>query len=98
MRVLVTGGAGFIGSHVVSMLCDRGDDVVVVDDLSFGHREFVDQRARLLTASFDDAATLDAALPSVDVVMHLAASSIIRFAFDRPVEYFQNNLMRGVLL
>ena len=98
MRVLVTGGAGFIGSNIVRMLCDQEHRVVVVDDLSFGYREFVDPRARLIRSSFDDPAVLEAELPSTDAVMHLAASSIIQFAFQRPTEYFHNNLTRGVAL
>src|SRR5690242_12661143 len=98
MRVLVTGGAGFIGSNLVRLLCDDGHAVTVVDDLSFGYEEFVDPRARVVRGLFDDAAILDAELPGTDVVMHFAASSIIQFAFERPLEYFENNFNRGVRL
>jgi UDP-glucose 4-epimerase len=98
MRVLVTGGAGFIGSNAVRMLCDEGHEVVVLDDLSFGYEEFVDRRGRLIRASFDDLEILDAELPGTEVVMHFAASSIIQFAFERPTEYVHNNLTRGVAL
>src|SRR4051794_20993792 len=80
------------------MLCQAGHDVVVVDNLSFGYEAFVDQRARFIRASFDDPAVLDAELPGTDVVMHFAASSIIQFAFERPAEYVENNLTRGVAL
>jgi UDP-glucose 4-epimerase len=98
VRVLVTGGAGFIGSNAVRMLCDAGHAVVVVDDLSFGYTAFVDPRARFVRSSFADTAMLDAELPGTDVVMHFAASSIIQFAFERPAEYVENNLTRGVVL
>jgi UDP-glucose 4-epimerase len=70
----------------------------VVDDLSFGYRDFVDERARFVRGSFDAPDILDAELPGTDVVMHFAASSIIQFAFERPLEYFENNFERGVRL
>jgi UDP-glucose 4-epimerase len=98
MRVLVTGGAGFIGSNAVRLLCDAGHDVLVVDNLSFGYEAFVDPRARFVRASFDDASVLDRELPGTDVVMHFAASSIIQFAFEQPAEYVTNNVSRGVAL
>jgi UDP-glucose 4-epimerase len=98
VRVLVTGGAGFIGSNAVRILCDVGHEVVVVDNLSFGYESFVDSRARFVRASFDDTAVLDDVLPGTDVVMHFAASSIIQLAFEQPVEYVNNNVSRGVTL
>jgi UDP-glucose 4-epimerase len=98
VRVLVTGGAGFIGSNAVRLLCDAGHDVIVLDDLSFGYREFVDPRAQFVGASIDDVEVLDRVLPATDVVMHFAASSIIQFAFERPAEYIRNNVTRGVAL
>jgi UDP-glucose 4-epimerase len=98
VRVLVTGGAGFIGSNAVRILCDGGHDVVVIDNLSFGYESFVDQRARFVCASFDDHAVLDRELPGIDVVMHFAASSIIQFSFEHPAEYVNNNVSRGVVL
>jgi UDP-glucose 4-epimerase len=98
VRVLVTGGAGFIGSNAVRLLCDKEHEVVILDNLSFGHEEFVDRRARFVKASFDDTETLNAVLPGTDVVMHFAASSIIQFAFERPIEYLDNNLVRSVTL
>ena len=94
----MTGGAGFIGSNLVRLLCDDGHAVTVVDDLSFGYQEFVDPRARFVRGLFDDPTILDAELPGTDVVMPFAASSIIQFAFERPLEYFENNFSRGVRL
>ena len=51
MKILVTGGAGYIGSHVAMLLCDEGHDVVVLDDLSLGTREAVDKRGLFISGS-----------------------------------------------
>ena len=59
MKILVTGGAGYIGSHVVLELCDSGFEVIVFDDLSLGFRENVDQRAELLIGSTLNVRDLD---------------------------------------
>jgi UDP-glucose 4-epimerase len=85
MRALVTGGAGFIGSHLVDALVARGDDVTVVDDLSTGRREYVNATARLLERDIREPLEIDA-----EVVFHLAAqadvgTSVARAAFDAQV-------------
>ena len=98
MKVVVTGGAGFIGSHVVEALCDKGYEVVVIDDLSFGYKEFVDSRARFIEGRIQDKKILDEALPGAGAVVHLAASSIIAFSYENPLEYFENNVTAGVIL
>lgn len=98
MRALVTGGAGFIGSNLVRSLCDRGHDVVVVDDLSSGYAHLVDRRARFEEASFDDPSALGPVLADTDVVFHMAAISTVQVAFERPVDVFENNVVRGVRL
>lgn len=97
-KILVTGGAGFIGSHVTELLCDYGYTVIVVDDLRFGYKEFIDKRASFLQISLEDSKAIEKALVGVDVVMHLAASSIISFSYVRPLEYFENNLINGIKL
>ena len=60
-RFLVTGGAGYVGSHLVALLVERGADVVVLDDLRQGHRAAVPRGARLIEGDVSDVATLDAA-------------------------------------
>jgi UDP-glucose 4-epimerase len=83
MRAVVTGGAGFIGSHVVDALGARGDEVHVLDDLSKGLRRNVAAAATLHVADIRDAdAVFDSAPP--DVVLHLAAQADVRVSVERP--------------
>ena len=79
MRAVVTGGAGFIGSHVVDGLVARGDDVTVIDDLSTGRREFVNERAQLVEHDIRQPFAVDA-----DVVFHLAAQADVGTSMQRP--------------
>jgi len=97
-NILVTGGAGFIGSHITELLCDKGYTVIVVDDLRFGYESFVDKRAKFFRIAIQDSEAIEKILEGVDVVMHLAASSIISFSYMRPLEYFENNLVNGIKL
>lgn len=85
-KVCVTGGAGFIGSHVVCALLDRGLEVTVLDDLSIGRRENVPDAARLLVADVRDEAALRQAMAGTEVVLHLAARVAIRSSFEFAVE------------
>src|SRR5436190_2509851 len=83
MRAVVTGGAGFIGSHVVDALLARGDEVHVLDDLSKGVRGNVAEAATLHVADLRDAdRVFDAARP--EAVLHLAAQADVRVSVDRP--------------
>jgi UDP-glucose 4-epimerase len=79
MRAVVTGGAGFIGSHLVDALVLRGDDVVVLDDLSTGRREYVNPAARFRTHDVREPFEMDA-----DVVFHLAAQADVGTSMERP--------------
>lgn len=72
-RTLVTGGAGFIGSHVVDRLLSAGEEVVVLDDLSTGFRHNLDPRAELIIGDIGDSPLLASAIQSCDSVIHLAA-------------------------
>jgi UDP-glucose 4-epimerase len=84
MRAVVTGGAGFIGSNLVDALVARGDDVVVVDDLSTGKRENVNGAARLVEADIRSA-DLAAAFDGAEVVFHLAAQADVPTSVAKPV-------------
>jgi UDP-glucose 4-epimerase len=79
MRALVTGGAGFIGSHLVDALVARGDDVVVVDDLSTGRQEFVNPAATLVERDIREPFDADA-----ELVFHLAAQADVATSMHRP--------------
>ncbi|MCK9351774.1 MAG: GDP-mannose 4,6-dehydratase [Candidatus Pacebacteria bacterium] len=96
--ILVTGGAGFIGSNTVKFLCDLGYSVRVIDDLSFGYKKFVDSRAEFFEASIADEKTLEKALAGVEAVFHFAGSSIIKFSIDNPMSYVENNIVNGTKL
>jgi UDP-glucose 4-epimerase len=95
-RAVVTGGAGFIGSHVADAFLERGYDVVVVDDLSAGNRENVPERAEFAQVDVTDAQALAPALDRADVVCHLAAQASVTVSVERP-EYDCNVNVHGTL-
>jgi nucleoside-diphosphate-sugar epimerase len=85
MRVLVTGGAGFIGSHIVDALVGRDDEVVVLDDLDTGTRDNVHAGARLVIGSVADADVVADAIQGCDVVFHQAAHKAVLRSVERPL-------------
>jgi UDP-glucose 4-epimerase len=86
VRAIVTGGAGFIGSHVVDSLVARGDEVLVVDDLSSGRRENLNEHVRLAVADVRDRDAIDAIFDEVgpEACFHLAAQANVRVSVERP--------------
>ena len=99
MAILVTGGAGYIGSHCVAALIERGADVVVVDDLSKGHREAL-KGGRLYVGSVADRAFLDDVFSRepIEAVIHFAAFSLVGESMQVPEQYFRNNVTAGLTL
>ena len=99
MSILVTGGAGYIGSHCVATLIDRGVDVVVVDDLSKGHRESL-KGGRLYVGSVADKEFLHGVFEqeSIEAVIHFAAYSLVGESMVVPEAYFRNNVTAGLSL
>ncbi len=96
--MLVTGGAGFIGSHAVDALLGRGDEVVVLDNFDPYYdpalkRKNVHPSARLIEGDLRDAELLQQALLGVDVVLHLAARAGVRPSIDHPALYIDNNVL-----
>ena len=99
MSVLVTGGAGYIGSHCVAKLIDRGVDVVVVDDLSKGHKASL-KGGRLYVGSVADKEFLRNVFEqeSIEAVIHFAAYSLVGESMTIPEQYFRNNVTAGLSL
>ena len=98
MRVLVTGGAGYIGSGVVEELVAAGHAAVIYDDLSKGHRDAVHPQAELIHAGLLEPQKLAAALEGVEAVVHMAAWSLVGESVAEPAKYFGNNLVAGLAL
>lgn len=84
MNILVTGGAGFIGSHVVDALVARGDRVMVLDDLSSGRRENLNQSASFTLGDVADASLVERLVQQADAVVHLAAIASVAVCEQRP--------------
>ncbi len=94
MSILVTGGAGYIGSHAVKGLIDRGYDVVIVDNLETGFEKAVDPRARFYKGDIRDTSFLAGMFSKEDVegVIHFAANSLVGESMVDPLKYFDNNV------
>jgi len=92
MRILVTGGAGYIGSHMVKLLVERGEEVTVLDDLSTGHGDAV-RGATLVNGDIADAATATLLKKNaIEAVIHFAASSLVGESVIDPLKYYARNV------
>ncbi|WP_057802289.1 UDP-glucose 4-epimerase GalE [Pediococcus stilesii] len=100
MSILVVGGAGYIGSHMVKRLIEKGNDVVVVDNLSTGHRAAVGANVRFYEGDVRNHAFLKGVFDreSIDTVVHFAAFSIVPESMEKPLKYFDNNTAGMVAL
>ena len=100
MKLLVTGGAGYVGSHCVRELCDHDHQVVVVDNLSAGHREAVDPRAELVVADLAERSRIDDLMTGAkfDAVMHFAGSLNVGESVTEPLLYYRNNVVNSLSL
>jgi UDP-glucose 4-epimerase len=97
MQVLVTGGAGYIGGAVAEELLAQGHGVVVLDNLSKGHRDAVPAGASFLHLDLADAAALRSALERqrIEAVVHMAADSLVGESVENPAKYYANNVVAG---
>lgn len=93
MAILVAGGAGYIGSHMVKDLIEHGEDVVVADNLSTGHRDAINPKAKFYKGDIRDRKFLDKVFDNEDItaVVHFAAFSIVPESMSKPLKYFDNN-------
>jgi UDP-glucose 4-epimerase len=98
MRVVVTGGAGYIGSVVSEQLVSDGHEVVVYDNLSKGHRDAVVSGARFVEGDLHDAEKLRETLNGINAVIHMAAFSLVGESVEAPSKYYDNNVVAGLVL
>ena len=99
-RILIIGGAGYIGSHSVKMFLDCGYEVVVVDNLSTGHRSSVDKRAKFYKLDIRNKQKLAKIMKreKIDAVVHFAALSLVGVSMKQPLQYFDNNVYGMIAL
>ena len=94
MKILVLGGAGYIGSHTVSELVDAGEEVVIADSLETGHIEAVNPKAKFYQGDIRDKKFIDSVFDNekIDAVIHFAANSLVGESMTNPLKYYDNNL------
>jgi UDP-glucose 4-epimerase len=100
MAILVTGGAGYIGSICVEELIKQGHEVVVIDNLQEGHREAVSPEATLFVGDIGDRFLLDRLFHDfeIETVMHFAAEATVEFSMKDPQIFFETNVVKGLVL
>jgi UDP-glucose 4-epimerase len=100
VKVFVTGGAGYVGSICVEELLNEGNEVVVFDNLSEGHRNAIDPKATFIQGDLNDPKSISLAIGTAapDAVMHFAASALVGESMQNPYKYFHNNVYGGLNL
>ncbi len=100
MRILVVGGAGYIGSVCAELLLDQGHEVGIFDNLTEGHRRAIDERARFWEGDLGDEDGVEGVLSEFrpDAVMHFAAHALVGESMQNPSKYFRNNVANGLNL
>src|SRR3979411_2255914 len=100
MKVLVVGGAGYIGSVCAELLLDQGHGVTIFDNLSEGHRRGVAPRAEFVEGDLEDRQSIEKTLLKhrPDAVMHFAANALVGESMQNPSKYFRNNIANGLNL
>jgi len=100
MKILVGGGAGYIGSVCAELLLDEGHDVAIFDNLSEGHRAAIDSRATFVEGDLQDRQSIEKVLSTQrpEAVMHFAANALVGESMQNPSKYFRNNIANGLNL
>lgn len=95
--ILVTGGAGYIGSHVSKDLLDEGYSVIVLDNLSTGHMDAVDKRATLIIGDISDNKLLESIFETynIEAIMHFAGKCLVGESVQNPLLYYQQNVVKS---
>ncbi len=99
MKILVTGGAGYIGSHIVKSLGEKGYDIIIFDNLSFGH-EWAVLYGKLIKGDLADKELLDKIFSSeeIDAVIHMSALIVVDESVREPLKYYRNNFVNAINL
>lgn len=100
MRIIVTGGAGYIGSVMTDVLVDAGHEVTVFDNLSRGHRDAISPRATFIEGDLVDTALVLRTLEErrIEAVIHMAGDALVSESMQKPGRYYRNNLLAGLSL
>jgi UDP-glucose 4-epimerase len=100
MKILVTGGAGYIGSVTSELMLDSGHEVIIFDNFERGHRSAVDERATVIEGDLRDKESILSAMSKSkpDAVMHFAAYALVPESMSQPEIYFRNNVIGGINL
>ena len=100
MSVLVLGGAGYIGSHTVYALIEKGEDVVIVDNLQTGFKQLIHPKAKFYQGDLRDKEFLNSVFEKEDIkgVIHFAANSLVGVSMKEPLEYYNNNVYGMICL
>src|SRR5216110_3652123 len=100
MKILVVGGAGYIGSVCAELLLEQGHGVTIFDNLSEGHRRALDPRAEFVEGDLVDRQLIEKILAKQqpDAVMHFAANALVGESMQNPSKYFRNNIANGLNL
>lgn len=100
MKILVVGGAGYIGSICSELLINEGHEVSIFDNLTEGHRRAVDPRAEFIESDLAERSRIESALSETkpDAVMHFAANALVGESMTNPSKYFRNNICNGLNL
>ncbi len=93
MKILITGGAGFIGTHIAKLLLDQGHEVLIFDNLSRSDTKYLNPKALFIKGDIQDSALLEKCLKNIDWVIHLAQFLDVEESVREPELYFQNNVL-----